>query len=339
MALGGAGIRVLTAALLVLITSPAAHAQPTATGQLGIQLLDAPITARPDPRAHQYIVDQVPPGTTLIRHVRVINSSPQQAPISIYAAAASVSGGDFRFANGHTGNDLTSWTTISTPLANLPPNGKIDITTQIAVPRDAAGGEQYAVIWAERSAPPIVNGAREINRVGVRIYLDVSAVKRRTDFSILSISAVRGATGAPHLAARVRNTGDRAVDVSGTVDLTAGPAGTRAGPIPTTRPITISPGDTQSVTVQFDPQLAPGPWLATVNLTSGLIHHTASATITFPALGDRAVAVPTNPPGHSRWWSRRWWLTIPIAALLAATIGWPISRRHRNRNAQPIPAS
>lgn len=322
-------IRVVAAALITLAAAPLANASPAA-GRLGIQLVDAPISARADPRAHLYIVDQLAPGAMITRHVRVTNFSSDKSAVAIYPAGASIRDGQFRFADDRTGDELTSWIGMGASTATLQPEGHIDIAFRIAVPRDAVGGERYAVIWAERASPPIVNGAREINRVGVRIYLDVSGAKRRTDFAITSLSAERDPGGVPRLVAQVRNIGDRAVDVSGTVALTAGPGGTSAGPIPTAKPVTIAPGETQPVTTDFDPQLVAGPWQAAVSLASGLVHHAASATVTFPTSGARTVSTPASSPGPAHWW---WWLLI-AAAVAATTIGRAIALRRRHRSTQ-----
>jgi hypothetical protein len=248
--------------------------------------------------------------------------------VAIYPAGASIRDGQFHFADDRTGDELTSWVTMGASTATLPPQGHLDVALKIAVPLDAIGGERYAVIWVERASPRIVNGAREINRVGVRIYLDVSGAKRRTDFAITSLSAERDPTGVPRLVAQVRNTGDRAVDVSGTGALTAGPGGTSAGPIPTAKPVTIAPGEIQPVTTDFDPQLVAGPWQASVSLASGLVHHTASATVTFPTSGALTVSAPTSSPGSAQWW---WWLLI-AAAVAATTIGCAIAVRRRSRS-------
>ena len=44
----------------------------------------------------------------------------------------------------------------------------------IAVPRDAAPGERYGVVWAEvRAAAPAAGGITQVSRVGIRIYLSV----------------------------------------------------------------------------------------------------------------------------------------------------------------------
>jgi hypothetical protein len=44
----------------------------------------------------------------------------------------------------------------------------------IRVPRDAAPGERYGVVWAEtRAGPDSGDGITQVNRVGIRLYLSV----------------------------------------------------------------------------------------------------------------------------------------------------------------------
>jgi hypothetical protein len=81
----------------------------------------------------------------------------------------------------------------------------------------------------------------------------------------------------------VRNTGGRALDVSGTLRLRAGPGGLSAGPFPATLGTTLAIGDTEPVTILLDRRLPAGPWQARVTLHSGLIERNTQATITFPA--------------------------------------------------------
>jgi hypothetical protein len=85
--------------------------------------------------------------------------------------------------------------------------------------------------------------------------------------------------------AMVRNTGELALDMSRSLRLSAGPAGLSAGPFAPTFGTTLAIADTEPVTIQLENQLFAAPWDATVTLQSGLIQHTAYATITFPSVG------------------------------------------------------
>ncbi|MDQ1486414.1 MAG: hypothetical protein QOJ62_2107, partial [Actinomycetota bacterium] len=104
-----------------------------------------------------------------------------------------------------------------------------------------------------------------------------------------------------------RNTGGRALDMGGTLDLAAGPGGLRAGPFLATLGITLATGDTEPVTFALDKQVPAGPWNARVTLYSGLLERTAQATISFPASGTSA-AVSTKP-------TRAAWMTPVITGL------------------------
>jgi len=86
----------------------------------------------------------------------------------------------------------------------------------------------------------------------------------------------------------VHNTGGRALDMNGTLKLSAGPGGLSAGPFNATLGTTLAIRDTEPVTITLDKQLPAGPWKANITLHSGLLDRTATATITFPAKGAAA---------------------------------------------------
>ena len=117
----------------------------------------------------------------------------------------------------------------------------------ITVPSDAAPGEQYGVVWAEaRSAPVAGGGVIQVSRVGIRLYVSVGpGGAPAADFTIDSLTANRSADGQPTVLATVHNTGGRALDMSGTLQLLAGPGGLSAGPFPATLGTTLAIGDTE----------------------------------------------------------------------------------------------
>ncbi|MDQ2750015.1 MAG: hypothetical protein M3Y44_10920 [Actinomycetota bacterium] len=308
------------------VPASAASAAPAPGDRLGIQLLDAPISGKSDPRAHIYIVDQLKTGSVITRHVRVSNISGDRAAVSVYTAAASVSGGQFRFAADRTANDLTTWSTVTPSATSIAPGGATEVTVRIAVPQHTTSGERYAVIWAQLASPPMSGGVRQINRVGVRVYLDIAGNQQASDFSISNITGARDKTGQPRMTALVHNTGGRAVDIAGTADLSDGPGGLRTDPSPTDATVTIGPGDTQRISASFDKRLAAGPWLVTVKLASGALHRSASATVRFPLAFGPPVVVPVGQARHAApWWI---WLGGGLALVLLLGLGlWLILRR------------
>jgi hypothetical protein len=90
---------------------PAQAAAPVA-GSIGIRLLDAPAAARSDSRARVYIVDFLPLGSVIHRHLEVTNGSASARRIVLYSGAASISHGTFNVAPGRTPDDLTTWITL-----------------------------------------------------------------------------------------------------------------------------------------------------------------------------------------------------------------------------------
>ena len=206
-------------------------------------------------------------------------------------------------------------------------------TVTIAVPVDAAAGEQYGVIWAEvRSAS---DGAlTQVSRVGIRVYLSVgSGGAAAANFSIDSLIAKRSPTGDPVVVANVHNTGGRALDMSGTLQLLAGPGGLSAGPFPANLGVTLAIGDTEPVTITLDRRLPAGPWDARITLRSGLLERTATATITFPDAGASAAVVPvTRHSGHARAG-----LAVGAGLLLATLLLVALVVRRRETRAPKAP--
>ena len=251
---------------------------------VGIRLVDAPTSRVDDPRARQYIVDHVAPGTTISRRIEISNSTSEIQAVQLYAAAASIENGTFRFGDGRASNDLTTWTTVDTATVSPPAGGKTLATVKIAVPTDASPGERYGVVWAELAAAvPPGGGVGAVNRVGVRIYLSVGeGGEPASDFSITTFQARRDAQGNPLVAATVTNTGGRALDLSGELRLTSGPGGLSAGPFDAKLGTTLGPGQTEPVLVTLDRALPNGPWDAVIALRSGTATREATATITFP---------------------------------------------------------
>jgi hypothetical protein len=262
-------------------------------GGIGVRLVDIPVNTHGDDRALLYIVDHLSPGTTIERRIEVSNTTDSTAHVVLYAAAATIDQDSFLGSEGHTPNELSTWTTVKPGVVNVPAGGLAMATVRIAVPEDAPPGEQYAVVWAEvRSAPRGTGGVTQVNRVGIRMYLSVGRGNPPAeDFSIDSLTATRSPQGQPMVVATVHNTGGRALDMSGTLELVGGPGGLSAGPFPANLGTTLAPGDTGSVTIMLDDRLPAGPWDARIDLKSGLLERTARATITFPSKGSVTVTV------------------------------------------------
>ncbi|MGI5193077.1 peptidase [Streptomyces sp. CA-288835] len=260
--------------------------------QFGLRLLEAPVIRRDDPRAYTSIVDHLNPGTTIERRVEVSNKSAVPLRIDLYAAAASIRKRTFTFAAGRTQNELTEWASVDHPVLEVPPDSKKTARVTIRVPRKASQGERYGVVWAEVASAGR-GSVKLINRVGIRIYLDIGpGGEPPSAFRIQKLTPSRSRGGQPRITAQVRNTGKRALEMSGKLWLSEGPAGLRAGPFPATRGTTLAPGDTGSVTVEPDDARLPnGPWKARLSLTSGRVQETVTATVTFPTAGMQGASI------------------------------------------------
>jgi hypothetical protein len=294
-------------------------AEAQSSGNLGLRLVDVPAAASGDPRALLYIVDRLAPAAVIHRRIEISNSTAAGSQVVLYAAAADVAKSGFDAEAGHTANELSSWTSVSPGQLWVPAGRRMTASVTLAVPADAAPGERYAVVWAEtRTAPPPGGGVTQVSRVGIRMYVEIGpGGAPAADFAIDSLTPQRSAQGRPVVLAAVRNTGGRALDLSGSLMLTDGPGGTSAGPFPTATGVTLAIGDSEPFPVVLDGQLPSGPWHARLTLHSGLVVRSGSAVMTFPSSGSSA-AVPTEPPagqGHAKL------LALALALVIALAIG------------------
>lgn len=306
-----------------------------AVGGIGLRLLDAPVSGKDDPRARVYIVDHLAPGTEIERRIEVTNTTDSAQEVALYPSAATIDDGTFVGSAGKTLNELATWTSVAPTDPTVPAGGKQTALVTISVPDDAAPGEQYGVVWAEaRSGTADGGGVVQVSRVGIRLYVSVGPGNApAADFEIAALTAERGPDGEPIVTATVENTGGRALDMKGTLELTNGPGGLAAGPFPAELGSTLAIGDTGSVRVTLDERLPDGPWGAVIALESGLTERSASATITFPVAGTAApVEVASTGPGTP------WGLVGGGAAGLGllAGAGWTFLRGRSARHLRAI---
>ena len=155
-----------------------------------------------------------------------------------------------------------------------------------------------------------------------------------SNFAIGPLTAERSAAGEPIVVATVRNTGKRTLDIRGTLTLSGGPGGLRAGPFPVTLGATLGPSASEPATIRLDGRLPRGPWRAQLRLTSGSLQRTAAATITFPR---RAAAHPSTSGGGSSGRRRVAEILLALLALLALAL-WFTRSRDRAQN-ETVPQS
>jgi hypothetical protein len=307
---------------------------PTAVARIGLRLVDIPAAQRDDPRAQIYIVDHLAPGTVIHRRIEVSNFSASRMHVGLYSAAATLTRGAFLGSAGRTRDELSTWTSISPTTLDVKAAGRVTATVTVAIPHDAAPGERYGVVWAEvRSAPSGGAGITQVSRVGIRVYLSVGpGGPPASNFAIESLIAGRGRNGRPMVLAGVHNTGGRALDMSGTLQLSNGPGRLSAGPFPVTLGVTLAIGDTEPVTIGLDNRLPAGPWDAAITLHSGLIERTAHATITFPNAGASAPVTVTTHHRRSRVFT-----AVLVVTGVAAVAALLLTLRPRRRRSAHTP--
>ncbi|MDX6485381.1 MAG: hypothetical protein QOF43_534 [Gaiellaceae bacterium] len=299
-----------------------------ASGGIGVRLLDVPANSG-DPVVRSYIVARLAPGGSLRRRVEISNTTHSAATVSVYVGGANLRGGRFEFVGGRGPLELSTWTSVSRRVLHLAPGGKEVVTVTTRVPEDVIDGERYAVVWAAVSAgAPDAGGMTLVNRVGVRMYMSVArGGPVPSNFVIGALSTARSREGALLVAARVHNTGAHTLNIGGTLTLTGGPGGLRAGPFPVQLDAALEPGAAELARVQLDGRFPRGPWRADVRLSSGRVHRSIAATVTFPAVTPAARA------------GRRWspvLLVLPAVLLVAG--GGLLLLRLRGRRARATAA-
>ncbi|MCC3275435.1 hypothetical protein LJ753_06070 [Arthrobacter sp. zg-Y20] len=315
----------LLAALFLFAPATASYAADTPpAGGIGIRLVDIPEARQADPRARSYIVDNLPPGTTVKRRVEVQNNSTERQSIALYVSAAEVRDGSFTGLAREDRNELTGWIETDTPVVDLAAGESAQAVVEIAVPGDAPEGEQFAVLWAEvRSAPAPDTQVVTASRVGIRVYLSVGAGNGPpAAFTAGSLQPGQNVDGVRRITAEVNNTGGRTIDVQGNLTLSAGPGGLSAGPVSLDSMVTIPPGESAPVTVTLDPELPSGSWHAQLDLKSGLATAQAEADLTF----NGTEAVPPAEPGNGPALAA----AVAAAVLLVAGMFIWLYRRRRS---------
>jgi len=130
----------------------------------------------------------------------------------------------------------------------------------------------------------------------------------------------------------VHNTGERALDMSGSLELHNGPGGLNAGPFNAELGTTLGIGQTEPVLVKLDKRLPLGPWNAVITLHSGTVERSAHGTITFPNAGSaQAVKAKSNSSSLGKTLK----ILLPLAGLVAALFGailFVLWRRRRDKD-------
>lgn len=306
-------------------------APPHKDSGLGIQLLEAPVSERDDPRARVYVIDHVRAGTSFTRKLGITNDTPNPLHTELYVAPAAIDGGSFIVGKRTDKGELAKWGSIDPTSADLKARETKDVTLRIAVPNGTADGEYYGGAVVE--APPQGGGPIKVApRVAIRIYLSVgTGAAPKSDFRVSTLRASRAADGTATVTATVKNTGARALDMSGQLVLDNGPAGLKAGPFAAQLGTTLGIGDTEPVNVVLDKKIPNGPWHAKLTLRSGTVQHAVTATISFPDAGGKARVFEARPVKGKTFWGLLALLLL-VAVLLALLLWWWRRRRDEDED-------
>ncbi len=303
------------------VSQAATAGSPAPSGRIGIKLIEIPASQANNPRAEEYIIDRLAPGTVIHRKFRISNLGSAPVHVTVYPAAAAISQGIFQFSSGNTQNEMTTWVSISRGALTLAPRSNATLEATVAVPHDAPPGEQYGVIWAQESSSGAGN-VKLVSRVGIRLYLSIGpGGAPPSNFTLGTPVASRTSAGVPVVRVPMHNTGGRALDVRGTLQLSSGPGGVSAGPFPASSVVTIAPGQSGDDIFQLSSKLPNGPWQGSFTMVSGLLTKTEKFTLDFtggPAAAARS-PFPVVP------------VAAGLAALVLAAVAVLIARSRRTR--------
>jgi hypothetical protein len=256
------------------------------------------------------------------RSLTVTNDSGAPAHVELYASGAAVGDGGFTLVDD-TDAPIARWATVEPASLDLAPAASAMARLRIAIPDDARDGERYGVVWAQVGAGDD-DAQAVVNRVGVRIFVLVGG--GTSDLQIESMTPRRDAGGNAIVELALANTGDRAVDVTGALQLDDDVHDSEPTAAVAFVP-TVAPGATTSAVVAFDEDVANGPWEAMATLEANGRTLRAHAQLTFPAAdGGRGDAVPASMIGGDG---------VPVIALViaagaiagATALAWRARRR------------
>jgi hypothetical protein len=301
-------------------TVPTSTTRPASPGGIGIRILQAPVSLESDPRARVYIIDHLNPGSTIERAIGVSNTTTSLQSVSLYAGGAQVVAND-AFLPGPD-NALSSWITVRPSTVDLKPGTSQTAEVTIQVPATAPSLESYAVVWAQVEKPGRV--VNQVNRVGIRVYLDVGPGGDPPTMFTLGPLSVTESHNRPVISSTVDDTGQRAIDIRGTLAMKSLQGSVTAGPYQLDRNLTIPPHASGVVTVSIDAQLPAGDWKASLQVTADTVTQTRSAEI---ALRDGAAL---KPPASSRP-SYMPYLIGGAVALVALGAGGGVIYRRRSK--------
>ncbi|MBV9293643.1 MAG: peptidase, partial [Frankiales bacterium] len=233
----------------------------------------------------------VKPGTTFQRKVLVCNGNSSPLSVTMFGDGATIAHGTFALDQSPGRSPVAQWVSVSPTAFTLGPDSSRLVEATVQVPADTSAGEYYGGVVASHA--PQSGDVGITARAAVRIYLAVGlGAAPKADFAVDTLTAARAADGTPYVQALVHNTGKRAIDLHGTLKLTRGPGGLSAGPFPAQLGTTLAPGQTEPVTVLLSKSIPNGPWLARIDLLSGLLERAAQGTVLFPsAAGTKAAPV------------------------------------------------
>lgn len=300
--------------MFVLAVGGADHSAIAAEGSVSIEVADAP-TSNDDPRSGHYIVDQVVPGATLEREVRVTNAGDAATTVDLSVGGMRIIDNAIVFVDAADGDQgaLETWANLPRRRLELGPHESVIADIAVIVPAEADAGEHYGVVWGARRDGDVVN------RVGVRMYVAVSdGDPLPTSFSLDLVALSRERADIT-----ITNTGSRAIEPTGSVTVDGAQAQLEPG-------WTLLPGDSAELGASFDPDELRSQDRARVevSLSANGVDHREAALAPLPtatdARGRPVELVPDRP-------SRALQAAVGGSAVVASLLVLAAFRRRADR--------
>lgn len=270
---------------------------------IGIRILEKPIQDKGNRRADNYFVDTLHQGDEVKKRIEVKNYNYDDVVVDLYTTEAKIENSSFVGAERGNQNDLARWIALPVDKIEIEARKAATVEFTIKIPQDAEDGERYAAVWAQPriSTAPDEQGIALTSRVGLRSYVLVGDPVPEGSFDVIQKRFERSPSNTPILVVRVRNTGQRALDISATASLSEGPGGAKAGPFVSDSGLTLPIAGEDDITVYLADGLPNGPWKAHLLLESGTIQNSyefegsfdseLKSTSHFPLLLTAAIAL------------------------------------------------
>jgi hypothetical protein len=251
----------LFAVLAVGLVAPGEQARAAENGEFSLR----PVRPVDTPeRERSYVVRELAAGTGFDDALEARNLSDRALDLVVEPVDAAVTD-DGSFAPGTTTTAEGGWLRVTPNRLRVPARGSVRVALRVDVPRHAAPGDHVAAVVVRKAKAPDGTGVQVVNRVGVRVYLTVTApaggvaAAPRRAFELRALRWVADR----NFEADVANVGNLLVEPLGTLTIARGDFGTTVD-VPVLG--TVRPSAVATLPVRTAGKLEPGRYEARLRL-------------------------------------------------------------------------